>query len=55
MGPWVRVVRDKTGRIQEYSAFDVDHYAATGGKRGKGHNRFHFLSLKRNYAETYVL
>lgn len=55
MGDWVYVERDKDGRITSYIEFDIDHYAATGGKKGKGHKEFHHFTLTRNHAEVFII
>lgn len=55
MGDWVHVTRDGNGRITQYTTFDTDHYAATGGRKGKGHKEFHHFTLTRNHAEAFIL
>lgn len=54
MGEWVLVEKDEDGRITSYTMFDVDHYKATGGKKGKGHKEFHHFTLTRNHAEVFI-
>ena len=54
MGEWVLVIKDENGRIAQYSMFDVDHYEATDGKKGKGHKEFHHFTLTRNHAEVFM-